>query len=555
MDATMMQFPLSTQMILRRGARLFENSQVMSFDGTQVRSVRYAEVAQRARQLAAALRAHGLAQGDRVGTLCWNTQEHLEAYLAVPAMGAVLHTVNVRLAADQISYIVGHAEDRVLIIDASFVPLVAAIIADLPSVDLIVVLGDAPADLPGFSGKIMGYDALIDGVTPFADADWPVLDEYSAAVMCYTSGTTGNPKGVVYSHRSIFLHSLASLGADAFAISNRDTILMIPPMFHANAWGAPFSGWLAGSNFVLPGPHLQPEKLAHLIAVTRPSFAAAVPTILNDLLLMHSRDPLDLSCFRVLISGGSAVSPTLIERVRAAWGVGLIQGWGMTETSPMCVLSFPPVDAPEDEEVQWRAKSGRPVAGMEVRIVDDEDQPLPEDGQAVGHLQLRGPWVTQGYYLQAEADRPLTQDGWLRTGDAGTIDSRGYVQVTDRTKDLIKSGGEWISSVDLENAVGRYPGVHEVAVIAVPDPRWEERPLVILTTQEDRPIDFDDIRRFLSDQIAKFMVPEYWAAIPSLPKTSVGKIDKRKLREDVDAGRLPFVRVADPSRQGSPQNA
>ncbi len=553
MDATMMQFPLSTQMILRRGARLFGDSQVMSFDGSHLRSASYAEVAHRARQLASALTTYGLGMGDRVGTLCWNTQEHLEAYLAIPAMGAVLHTVNVRLAADQIAYIIGHAEDRVLILDPSFVPVVASVISALPSVDIIVVLGDPPAAIPGFSGRLVGYEELIAGVEPFAD--WPDLAENSAAVMCYTSGTTGNPKGVVYSHRSLFLHSLASLGADAFAISNRDTLLMVPPMFHANAWGAPFSGWLAGSDFVLPGPHLQPEKLAQLIALTRPTFAAAVPTILNDLLLMHSKEPIDLSCFRVLISGGSAVSPALIERVRAAWGVGLVQGWGMTETRPMCVLSFPPTDVAEEDEVHWRAKSGRPVAGMEVRIVDDLDQPLPEDGQAVGHLQLRGPWVTQGYYLQAEADRPLTKDGWLRTGDAGTIDSRGYVQVTDRTKDLIKSGGEWISSVDLENAVSRYPGVNEVAVIAVPDPRWEERPLVILTVLDGHQIAFEDVRRFLSDQMAKFMVPEYWASLSSLPKTSVGKIDKRKLRAEVDAGTLTFERVAEARGQESQENA
>lgn len=549
----MMQFPLSTQMILRRGSRLFADSQVLRFDGNDIQSTSYAQVAARAGQLAAALQAHGLAMGDRVGTMCWNTQEHLEAYLAIPAMGAVLHTVNVRLAADQIAYIIGHAQDRVLILDPSFVPVVASVIADLPSVDLIIVLGDAPAAIPGFAGRLIGYEDFIAGMTPFEA--WPELEENSAAVMCYTSGTTGNPKGVVYSHRSIFLHSLASLGADAFAISNRDTLLMVPPMFHANAWGAPFSGWLAGSNFVLPGPHLQPDKLARMIALTRPTFAAAVPTILNDLLQMHSRDALDLSCFRVLISGGSAVSPALIERVRDAWGVGLIQGWGMTETSPMCVLSFPPVDAPAEDDVQWRAKSGRPVAGMEVRIVDDLDQPLPEDGQTVGHLQLRGPWVTQGYHLQPAADRPLTKDGWLRTGDAGTIDRLGYVQVTDRTKDLIKSGGEWISSVDLENAISRYPGVNEVAVVAVPDPRWEERPLAIVSPLDGHQIDYDAVRQFLSDQMAKFMVPEYWATIPSLPKTSVGKIDKRKLREDIESGKLTFVRIAESRRPGTPDHA
>ena len=288
----MMQFPLSTQMILRRGARLFENSQAMSFDGSQLRSASYADVAHRARQLARALRAHGLAMGDRVGTLCWNTQEHLEAYLAIPAMGGVLHTVNVRLAAEQIAYIIGHAEDRVLILDASFVPLVASVIGDLPSVDMIVVLGDAPAALPGFSGKLIGYEDLIDGVSPFDD--WPDLDENSAAVMCYTSGTTGNPKGVVYSHRSIFLHSLASLGADAFAISNRDTLLMVPPMFHANAWSLPYACTLVGAKMVFPGPHLDGKSVYDLIEQEKVTLSAGVPTVWLMLLQHLPGKPLEV---------------------------------------------------------------------------------------------------------------------------------------------------------------------------------------------------------------------------------------------------------------------
>lgn len=540
MDATMMRFPLTTQMILRRGARLFATSQVISFDGEKLHRATYAQVAERAQKLATALQALGLKPGERVGTLCWNVQPHLEAYLAIPAMGNVLHTVNVRLSAEQIAYIIDHAQNSVVMLDSSFLPLMQSIIAQLPSVHTLIVVGDAPAKMEGFAGRIIGYEQLIKNAALFTQ--WPELDENSPAVMCYTSGTTGNPKGVVYSHRSMFLHSLGSLGVDAFAISNRDRILMIPPMFHANAWGAPFSGWLAGSDFILPGPHLQPEKLAQLIALTQPTFAAAVPTILNDLLLMHSKNPLDLSSFRVLISGGSAVSSSLIERVRAAWGVALVQGWGMTETSPMCVLSFPPRDVAPEEETAWRAKSGRPVAGMEVRIVDENDRELPQDGQSVGNLQLRGPWVTAGYYLQPAAERPLSADGWLRTGDAGTIDPLGYVRVTDRTKDLIKSGGEWISSVDLENAVARYPGVHEVAVVAVPDARWEERPLVILTAQEGVAFDYVAIRQFLGEQLAKFMVPEYWATVPSLPKTSVGKIDKRKLRGEIEAGTLSYVR-------------
>ena len=384
------------------------------------------------------------------------------------------------------------------------------------------------------------YEALLAEQEPLDE--WPNLDENEAAVLCYTSGTTGNPKGVAYSHRSIFLHSLASMGADSFAISHRDRILMLPPMFHANAWGTPFSGWFAGADLVLPGPHLQPEKIARAIALTKPSFTAAVPTILNDLLQLHARAPLDLSCFRTIISGGSAVSPALIEKVYAAWGVWLVQGWGLTETSPLCVLSHPPRDAAPNEESAWRAKSGRPVAGIEVRIVDEQGALLPEDGVTAGNLQLRGPWIACSYFRQAESESPATPDGWLRTGDAGTIDARGYVQIVDRTKDLIKSGGEWISSVELENWIARYPGVYEVAVIGVPDPRWEERPLAVLALGEGVSVEFSELRTFLAKHIAKFMVPEYWALCPRLPKTSIGKIDKKQLRQDAAAGVLCYIR-------------
>jgi len=321
-------------------------------------------------------------------------------------------------------------------------------------------------------------------------------------------------------------------------------------MFHANAWGTPFSGWFAGSDFVLPGPHLQPDRIARMIALSRPTLTFAVPTIINDLLQLHARQALDMASFRTIVCGGSAVSPVLIERVRDAWGVNLVQGWGMTETSPMCVLSFPPRDALPAEDLHWRAKAGRPVAGMEVRIVDEHDRPLPHDGKAVGNLQLRGPWVAAGYYRQPAEDRPLSKDGWLRTGDAGMIDARGYVQITDRTKDLIKSGGEWISSIDLEACISRFPGVAEVAVIAVPDPRWEERPLAILVVQDGTSPDFRELRRFLANQIAKFMVPEYWAAVPGLPKTSVGKIDKKVLRQEVDKGTLAYVCETEMASEG-----
>lgn len=540
MEATMMRYPLTTQMIFQRGEQLFADSVVANFDGENVREITYKEVAVRARRLASALRALGLGQGERIGSFCWNTQEHLEAYLAVPAMGAVLHTLNVRLYAEQIKYIVDHAEDRMLLVDAELLPLLLPILPQMKSVQDVIVIGGKGQKIPGYVGAVHDYEELIAQHEPLAE--WSALDENSAAVMCYTSGTTGHPKGVVYSHRSIFLHSLGSLGADAFGISNRDRILMLPSMFHANAWGTPFSGWLAGSDFVLPGRFLRPENLARAVKLTRPTLTMAVPTILNDLLQLHAREALDFSCFRVIISGGSAVSPVLIERVYEAWGVRVVQGWGMTETSPMCVLSAPPRGTAPEDEVYWRAKSGRPVAGMEVRIVDDNGVPLPHDGSAVGNLQLRGPWVAAGYYRQEPGESPLSQDGWLRTGDAGTIDPLGYVQITDRTKDLIKSGGEWISSVELEHCISRFPGVVEVAVVAVPDPRWEERPLAILVMADDAVPDFPSMRRFLAKNLAKFMIPEYWVVVPNLPKTSVGKIDKKRLRQQVEAGSLPYVR-------------
>ncbi|KPF85201.1 long-chain-fatty-acid--CoA ligase [Novosphingobium sp. AAP93] len=539
MKATMMDHPLSTQMIVDRGERLFGTSRVVSFDGTTTQVRSFAETASRARRLAGALAALGVPHGEPVATYCWNSPAHLEAYLAVPAMGAVLHTLNVRLPADQIRYIMGHAADRALIVDAVLLPAIAAILPECPAVDHVIVVGEAPEEIAGFAGQIHVYEHLIAAAAPMTV--WPRLVETDAAAICYTSGTTGLPKGVVYSHRSVYLHSLASMAADTFAISNRDRILMVPPMFHANAWGMPYSGWLAGSDLILPGPHLQSGHLARLIAEERPSLMAAVPTILNDLLQAHAQAPLDLSSFRTIVSGGSAVSANLIERVKAAWGVDVVQGWGMTETSPMCVLSFPPREVGPEGEVPWRAKAGRPVPGMHVRIVDDQDRPLPEDGTAMGHLQLQGPWVTGGYLKERPEDSRLTADGWLRTGDVGRIDALGYVEITDRAKDLIKSGGEWISSTDLENGIAGLPGVVEAAVFAIPDPRWEERPLAVVAVRDSADFDPMALRAGLREGFARFMIPEYWARTDSIPKTSVGKFDKKSLREKFDAGEMVVV--------------
>ncbi len=539
MDSTMMNHPLSTQMIFERGERLFADSQISGFDGAQISGASFAETANRARRLASALVSLGLEPGELLGSYCWNTRAHLEAYLAVPAMGCVLHTLNVRLPLSHLEYVIGHADDRILLVDATLLPGMAAILPALGRVRDIIIIGEWNGPVEGFTGRVHDYESLIAGQEPIGS--FPPVVETDAAMVCYTSGTTGLPKGVVYSHRSIFLHSLASMAADSFAISNNDRILMVPPMFHANAWGMPFSGWLAGSDMILPGQFLQPLHLAQLIGHTRPTLMAAVPTILNDLLQGHGRSALDLGCFRTIVSGGSAVSPVLIERVKAAWGVDVVQGWGMTETSPMCVLSFPPRGVCAEEAAQWRAKSGRPVPGMQVRIVDEHGHRLPEDGKSVGHLQLRGPWVARGYLHEPAEASPLSDDGWLRTGDVGRIDRLGFVELTDRAKDLIKSGGEWISSVDLENGIAALPGIVEAAVVAVPDPRWEERPLAVVVLDAGVTTTPADMREALQGKFARYMIPEYWAVVDCIPKTSVGKFDKKTIKEQFGEGGLTVI--------------
>lgn len=528
MQATMMDRPLSVQMILEHGQRLHRDAAVKSYDGTQIRSTPFAQIAEDVGALAVALERLGIQAGDRVATFCWNHTAHLTAYLAVPSMGAVLHTLNVRLFPEQVAHIMRHAGDRYLIIDAGLLPQIAEQLTEVPSLETIIVVGqseDQPiiADIAQHS-----YETLL-ATQRGQQPQWPTLDERAAAVCCYTSGTTGDPKGIVYSHRSIFLHTLGTLGRDTFGIGQDDRILLLPSMFHANAWGLPYSAWFAGADLILPGPHLGPAHLRQMIAAEHPTFTATVPTVLNDLLQADLSEPLDLSCFRVILSGGSPVSPTLVRRIRERWNVPVLQGWGMTETSPMCCLSIPPKDCSEEESIHYRSLAGRPVPGMQVRIVDQKGRPTAEDGRTVGELQLRGPWVTGSYHQNASVDS-FTEDGWLRTGDVGCIDARGYVQITDRTKDVIKSGGEWVSSVDLENQLCAHSAISEVAVIGIPDPRWEERPLAIVVPRQGQQVEPAELRRFLEDKVARFWLPEYWCIAASLPRTSVGKIDKKALR-------------------------
>lgn len=540
MRATMMDLPLSTQMIFRHGSHLHAKSRVGTYNGQQFEFSSFAEVSLRVERLAHALAALGIQPGERVATYCWNHQPHLEAYLAIPAMGAILHTLNVRLFPEQVAGIMNHAEDSALIVDESLLTQILPILPSISSLRHIIVIGTAPVDTQALGhAKVHHYEELLSGSQ--GNYPWPELDERDAAVVCYTSGTTGAPKGVVYSHRSIFLHTLGTLGHDTFGIRQADRILLLPSMFHANAWGLPFSAWFCGADLLLPGPHLKAGDIRNAIQQERPTFTALVPTLINDLLLADQAQPLDMSSFRVIVSGGSAVSPALINKVRDRWQVPVLQGWGMTETSPMCCLSIPPRTSTPATEAEWRAKSGRPVPGMEVRLVTPEGKPVAEDGQSVGELQLRGPWVTAGYHENPSPDS-FTADGWLRTGDVGTIDPLGYVQITDRTKDVIKSGGEWVSSVELENKLALFPGVIETAVIGIPDPRWEERPLVFLHLDSNQSEATPEaIREFLRPMVARFALPEYFALVPSLPKTSVGKIDKNALRQKFAAGEVEVI--------------
>jgi fatty-acyl-CoA synthase len=537
MKSSMLDYPLTLTSIYRRGRSLFGDSEVVSNQGADARRATFATVADRAEKLAAGLRRLGVGPDDRVGTLCWNNQEHQEAYLAVPCMGSVLHTLNLRLAPDQLAWVINHAEDKVIIVDGSLVPVLARIRSELKTVEQVVVTG--AEDAPGL-GDVVRYEELVGAEQ--MGFPWPELDERSAASLCYTTGTTGDPKGVAYSHRSVYLHSLAEWGG--FSLTERDRALVIVPMFHVNAWGFPYTAWMIGADLLMPGRFLQGEPLARFIERERATVAFGVPTVMSDLLDFADSNQVDLSSLRLVVCGGSAVPRSLMEQFEARHGVRIIQGWGMTETSPLAAVAFPPRDAAADDEMNWRAKTGRVVVGVELRIVDEAGTVLAADGASVGEIEVRGPWVAGSYY---RTDAPEKfNEGWLRTGDVGNVDGRGFVQITDRSKDVIKSGGEWISSVELENALLGHPDVWEAAVIGVPDERWQERPLAVVRLREGSTATADDLRAFLATRVARWWVPERWAFVSEVPKTSVGKFDKKKLRAMRAEGQLP---EAEPSAE------
>jgi fatty-acyl-CoA synthase len=525
-------YPLTLRLLLERMRRIYADSKVVSVRGAERTRASYGQVVERAEKLAKALEKLGVQQGDRVATFAWNTREHLEAYLAVPCMGAVLHTLNVRLFADQLAYIVNHAEDKVILVEDSLVPLLEPLAPTFDTVEHYLVIGDGPT---GELHNALRYEELLDEQA--AGYDLPDLDDRQAAGLCYTSGTTGNPKGVLYSHRSNILHVMGQLMADSIGTIADDRVLPVVPMFHANAWGIPYASTMTGADLVMPGANLKPEALADLIETERVTVSAAVPTIWMDLLRYADEHQPDLSSLRLVVCGGSAVPLSLMQQLEERHNVRIIQAWGMTETSPLGSVARPPADATEEEHWRYRATAGRPSALVEARLIRDGGEEVPWDGTSTGELEVRGPWVARAYYKDEETEAKF-HDGWLRTGDIAAIDEHGYIIISDRAKDVIKSGGEWISSVELEVEIMAHPSVKEAAVIATPHERWGERPLACVVLAPDADLTLDELNEHLAPRVAKWWLPDELAIIEEVPKTSVGKFDKKVLRAQLEEGRL-----------------
>jgi fatty-acyl-CoA synthase len=549
LNGLMMDYPLTLHHLYDRAVRLYPKKEIATKIGPNMHRYNYGDWGKRVKRLAGALKRLGVERGDRVGTLAWNNYRHLEAYFAIPCAGAVLHTLNLRLPLDQLAYVINHAEDKVILVDATQAPiqcmaLLEKIKDQLTSVKHFVVMCDGPVPQTTLS-PVSSYEALLA-----AESDeyaWPKLHENEAAAMCYTSGTTGNPKGALYSHRSLFLHSMGETMADGLGLREADVVMPVVPMFHANAWGLPFTAVMVGAKQVFPGPHLTGPDLLTLIQNEKVTVPAGVPTIWMGILAELEKNPgkYDISSVRAMPVGGSAVPRAMLEAYQNKYGVQILHAWGMTEMTPLGsvgILKSHMRDWPAEKKFAVRAKQGLPVAGVDIRAVDENGNEVPWDGQTMGELEVRGPWVVSAYYkLEGSTDR--FHDGWFRTGDVVTIDPEGYIQITDRTKDLVKSGGEWISSIDLENAIMSHPKVLEAAVIALPHPKWSERPLALVVAKPDHKgkISKAEIYATIEGKFNKMWLPDDVVFIDSVPKTSVGKFDKKVLREQFKEYKLPTV--------------
>ncbi|MGM5068709.1 long-chain-fatty-acid--CoA ligase [Rhodococcus qingshengii] len=532
----MMDFPLTVQHVLRRMAGIWGGKKVVTLvdpDSGECAERSFREVVARAGQLAHALQRLGVRPGDRVGSLAWNNVQHLEVYLAVMSMGAVLHTMNLRLHGDQLAYTVDHAEDVVVLVESSLAGQFAEVLPGLGSVREVIVIDDFSNSAPELPSAL-DYETLLEREDP--NFEWPQFDERSAAALCYTSGTTGDPKGVLYSHRSIILHALAMSGADVFGITSRDRVLALVPLFHAMGWGLPFICGLVGSDIVMPGRHLKPGPLARLIDDQRTTWSAGVPTLWLDLLqyMDEAADAgrsHDLSSLETILCGGTAVAESLINEYKARFDADMIEGWGMTEIFPGATVDREAMSV-SPGAIARRKTAGRVSPLYELRLVDVDGAVLPNNGVAVGDLEVRGPAVASGYFKSDAATAAAIHDGWLRTGDVGTVDSTGHLRITDRAKDVIKSGGEWISSQDLEVELLAHPAVREAAVIGVADQRWGERPLAFVVL--GAPATESDLKEFLVARVARWWVPEQFEIVDQIPRTTTGKFDKKILRTRFD---------------------